>query len=267
MPTPVTNPTLDLIANRRSVRSFAERPVDRATVDAIVGAAMRSPTAGNLMLYSIIEVTEQAIKDRLAVTCDNQPFIARAPLVLLFLADYQRLFDLYVASEAEELATRRGETLRRPEVGDLFIAVCDALIAAQTSVIAAESLGLGSCYIGDILENYEIHRELFDLPEHVFPITLVCYGHPREDHRSGPPTPRFAQEYVHFANRYRRFDRESLLRMTDPIKARYFRDVAFDGEIRNIGQHFYARKHASAFAREMSRSVAAALRVWTEPAA
>ena len=88
--------------------------------------------------------------------CDNQPFIARAPLVLLFLADYQRWFDYYMLSGVEDLCRRRGEPLRKPQEGDLFLACNDALIAAQTAVVAAESLGIGSCYIGDIMENYEI---------------------------------------------------------------------------------------------------------------
>ncbi len=76
--------------------------------------------------------------------------------------------------------------MRKPEEGDLFLACCDALIAAQTAVIAAESLGLGSCYIGDIMENYEVHRDLFKLPKYVFPICLVCFGYPtRQQMRTG----------------------------------------------------------------------------------
>ena len=56
---------------------------------------MRAPTAGNLMLYSIIEIEDQALKDRLAVTCDDQPFIAKAPWVLVFVADFQKWMDLF----------------------------------------------------------------------------------------------------------------------------------------------------------------------------
>ena len=63
-----------------------------------------------MMLYSIIEVNDQAAKDTLARTCDHQPFIARAPLVLLFLADYQRWFDYYLLSGVEELCQRQRRT-------------------------------------------------------------------------------------------------------------------------------------------------------------
>ena len=60
----------------------------------------------------------------------------------------------------------------------MLLACCDALIAAQTAVIAAESVGVGSCYIGDILEKYEFHRESFNLPDFALPIGLICFGYP-----------------------------------------------------------------------------------------
>jgi len=81
----------------------------------ILRATLRAPTAGNMMLYSIIEVKDQSAKDTLAKTCDNQPFIARAPLVLLFLADYQRWWDYFKVSGVEALARERGEAVRRPQ--------------------------------------------------------------------------------------------------------------------------------------------------------
>ncbi|UCC75896.1 MAG: nitroreductase family protein, partial [Anaerolineales bacterium] len=152
-----TNPVIDVILNRKSVRVYEPRPISEEAKQVILAAALRAPTAGNMMLYSIIEVVDQAAKDTLAETCDHQPFIAKAPLVLLFLADYQRWFDYFMWSAVEELCQQRGEPLRKPEEGDLLLACCDALIAAHTAVIAAESLGIGSCYIGDIMENYEVH--------------------------------------------------------------------------------------------------------------
>ena len=185
------NPTIDTIFNRKSVRAYTDQPVDDNTRKTIIDAALRSPTAGNQMLYSIIEVTSQHTKDRLVVTCDNQPFIAKAPLVLLFLADYQRWVDYFNAGDIETFCAAQDLAERTPEKGDLFLACCDALIAAQTSVLAAESLGLGSCYIGDIMENYEIHKELFDLPAHVFPITMVCYGYPTATQKKRALTDRF----------------------------------------------------------------------------
>ena len=146
----------------------------------ILCATLRAPTAGNMMLYSIVDITEQSIKDTLAQTCDDQPFIAQAPMVWLFLADYQRWIDYFRCSDVDRVCRQREVAPRRPEEGDLLLACCDALIAAQTAVIAAEALGIGSCYIGDILEKYEVHREMFNLPDYVFPIGLIVLWLPDE---------------------------------------------------------------------------------------
>jgi nitroreductase len=81
----MANKTLDLIHARRSVCAFQEQPLSRSEKDTILEAAMRAPTAGNMMLFSILEVEEQKLKDQLVVTCDNQPFIARSSFVLIFL--------------------------------------------------------------------------------------------------------------------------------------------------------------------------------------
>ena len=131
------NPTLEVIENRRSIRVYDPTPLSQAEQDAILNAALRAPTAGAMMLYTIIEVADPAAKDQLAVTCDHQPFIAAAPYLLLFLADYQRWMDLYAAAGCEQPAAELGIPVRPPAEGDLLLALMDALIAAQTAVIAA----------------------------------------------------------------------------------------------------------------------------------
>ncbi len=161
------NEVIQTLLNRKSIRAYEERPISADVKNEILCATLRAPTAGNMMLHSIIDVTEQSLKDTLAQTCDDQSFIAQAPMVWLFLADYQRWYDYFRFSAVEKACRQREVAQRRPEEGDLFLACCDALIAAQTAVIAAESLGIGLCYIGDILEKYEIHRELFNLPDYV----------------------------------------------------------------------------------------------------
>jgi FMN reductase (NADPH)/FMN reductase [NAD(P)H] len=250
------NETLQLIHKRRSIRAFQDKPVDRGAVDAIIQAAMRSPTAGNMMLYSIIEVEDQALKEKLAVACDNQPFIARSPLVLVFLADYQRWFDFFMASGIAEMCALRGEEVRLPGEGDLLLAATDAIIAAQTAAIAAESLGLGSCYIGDILENFEQIRELLDLPRYVLPATMLCLGYPRP--QTASCTLRFGQEYIHFKNRYHRLSDDELNGMfRDSSRPRLVEGAA------NFGQDFYLRKFASDFSIEMTRSVRRMIESWT----
>lgn len=256
------NETLQVIANRRSVRNFATTPLTTEEKELILSSAMRAPTAGNLMLYSIIEIEDQALKDRLAVTCDNQPFIAKAPFVLLFAADYQRQFDMFTMSKAEENCEERGVTPRKPDLGDMLLASCDALIAAQTAVIAAESMGIGSCYIGDILENYEVHQELLDLPPYVVPLTLLVFGRPAVVKEEKRLTPRYDPRFIVFKNRYHRLDHQEMQEMMRPSVEKAF-PGEFDSEnVDVLVQRVYFRKFVSDFSAEMSRSVREMLKNW-----
>jgi len=251
------NETLNVIKNRRTIRAYNPKPLTQEEIDTIILGAIRAPTAGNLMMYSIIHVADQNIKDKLVKTCDNQPHIAKAPLVLLFLADMQRWWDYFKLSKVEEKCNEIGRLYQTPQESDLLLACCDALIAAQNSVIAAEALGIGSCYIGDIMENYEVHREMFNLPKWVFPITLICFGYPKGDKNNIPLTTRFPQKYIHFTDKYSRLREEDFDEMlkddTRTINVK---------EAQNMGQQFYLGKIGADFSVEMRRSVKAALKEW-----
>lgn len=256
------HPTLELILNRKSIRAYQDREISPEVKSQILTATLRAPTAGNLMLYSIIEITDQRLKDTLAKTCDHQPFIAKAPWVLLFLADYQRWYDYFIACGVEQLCAQRNVPMRKPEEGDLFLACCDALIAAQTAVIAAESLGVGSCYIGDIMEQYEIHRALFNLPQYVFPICLLCLGYPTPAQQAREKTPRFESRFIVFENQYKRLDPASFDEMFRQRHTQTFRGQETLEGASNLGQLTYLRKFSADFAIEMSRSVRAILAAW-----
>lgn len=252
------NPVLELLAARKSVRSFEERPVDRATRDLVLGAALRAPTAGNMMLYSVIEVEDQALKDRLAVSCDDQPFIARSPWVLVFLADFQRWMDYFEASGATAEAS--AVDAPRPREADLFLALDDALIAAQTAVVAADSLGLGSCYIGDVMERYELHRELLGLPRYAFPACMLCLGYPTGQQRARPQPPRFDRRHIVFTDRY---ERRSPADFEEMFGNPHYAGAKLLPGAANYGQHMYLRKFSAAFSEEMRRSVRRALEEWS----
>jgi len=258
------NPVMDVLLTRKSVRAYEDRPIPDGIRDEILQAAMRAPTAGNMMLYSVIHVRDQKAKETLALTCDDQPFIARAPLVLLFLADYQRWYDYFLLSGVERLCSQRGQSLLKPEEGDLFLACCDALIAAQTAVIAAESMGLGSCYIGDIMENYEVHRDLFRLPRYVFPICLVCLGYPTKQQVERPLTTRFGRDFIVFENEYRTLDSGEYEEMYRPTQGQMARGGHEPEGIENPGQSMYFRKFSADFSQEMRRSVRVMLRSWAQ---
>lgn len=241
------------------MRSFKKKALEPEVREQVIAAAMRAPTAGNMMLYSMIEISDQSIKDKLVESCDNQPFIAKSPFVLLFLADYQRWYDYFLLSDVEGYCRKRSEKIRTPGEGDLMLACCDALIAAQTAVIAADSLGLGSCYIGDIMENYEFHQDLFNLPRYTFPVALLCMGYPTISALERPLTNRFDRNHIVHTDTYKKAHATELEAMFAAVKPR-----SYVGSTHNTGQHFYARKFGAQFSVEMSRSVKKAIQSWTE---
>ena len=93
------NEVVKNLFERKSVRIFEDRPISPEDRLTILQAACQAPTAGNQQLYTILEITEPALKKRLSVTCDNQPFIADVPLVLLFCADCQKWYDEVLSHE------------------------------------------------------------------------------------------------------------------------------------------------------------------------
>lgn len=251
------NQTLRLMDARCSTRVYADAPITDAEKQAILHATFRAPTGGNMMLYTIIDIADQTIKDRLAVTCDDQPFIARAPWVLVFVADFQKWMDLFGYADVAAL----GLPYRAPGVGDLMLACCDALIAAQNAVIAAESLGIGSCYIGDVLENAEEHIELLGLPPHTLPIAMLCFGRPLAQRRRAS---RQTAHMVH-TDRYRRLTEADLAEVSAELE----REHAPHGNKPGFSNHvqaIYQRKYASEFMAEMNRSVELWMKRWQTPA-
>lgn len=255
------NQVIDVLMKRKSIRAYEDRQISAEARAEILKATLRAPTAGNMMLYSILDITDQAIKDKLAATCDDQPFIARAPMVWIFLADYQRWFDYFLSSGVEEICAQRKMPVQKPEEGDLFLACCDALIAAQNAVVAAESLGIGSCYIGDIMEQYETHQEILNLPPYVFPITMLVFGYPTQQQKDREQTSRFDEKFIVFENQYRRLDKDEFDEMFAESQSRLPKGKAMEG-ISTVGQAMYLRKFSAEFSVEMRRSAREMLKKW-----
>ena len=236
------NPILQSLYARKSVRAFEDRPIPEELKQQILEAAVQTPTAGNQQLYTILDITDPLLKQALSITCDHQPFIAKAPMVLIFCADCKKWLDAY---------REAGCTPRAPGAGDLLLAVTDAAIAAQNAVVAAESLGIGSCYIGDVMENCERQRELLHLPDYVFPAMLV-FGWPTRQQRERPKPARCPMEQIVHTNAYRCMDGQELRAMlAGRTGAQGFEDWC---------AAFCARKYDSDFSREMTRSVEEYLR-------
>lgn len=231
------NDVIRQLFERKSVRAFTDEPVTREEELQILEAAIQAPTAGNEQLYSIVVVRDQTKKEALAASCDNQPFIAKASLVLAFCADVRRWYRGFCLA---------GASPREPGVGDFLLAVEDTMIAAQNSVVAAQSLGIGSCYIGDILEHCEEQARILSCPRWVVPVSVVVYGRPAAGQVRRAKPLRWPVESVVFEDAY---------------------DEPVDSELAELLQAkqadlsaFCARKWNSAFSREMTSSAARILK-------
>ena len=232
------NEVIRQLQERKSVRAFADRPIGDREKQAILEAAVQAPTAGNQQLYTILDITDPALRLALADTCDHQPMIGRAPVVLVFCADCKKWYDGFRAAGCEP---------RKPRTGDLMLAVCDTVIAAQNAVTAAWSLGIGSCYIGDVMENCQEQRRLLKLPEYVFPAAMVILGYPTDQQLERPKPERADLKYIVRENGYSALEPEQLEAMWTPR--------AGSSSFREWMQRFCDRKYSSDFSREMSRSV------------
>lgn len=253
---------LDCLLNRKSMRDFKNEIVSIDIKEKLYEATLRAPTAGNMMMYSILEIEDQDLKDKLAITCDNQLFIKKAPLVLVFLADFQRWMDYLDASGVEEYNKKNNLKKYKPNEGDLFLGINDALIAAQNAVIAGELLGLGSCYIGDIMENFEIHKEMLGLPKYTFPITMLCFGYPTEQQKNREKRSRYSKDIIVYKNRYRHISLEEFENINLEVKNK--KNNKFLPGCDNEALHMYKRKITSEFMKEMGRSVRKAIDSWIE---
>lgn len=244
------NETLRLLYERKSVRDYSSRQITQEEKNTIFAAAIQAPTAGNMTLYTILDITNQDMKEKLAVTCDNQPFIAKAPLVLIFCADYRRWINIF---------DKYDTNVRGPKEGDMLLAQADAIIAAQSAVMAAESMGIGSCYIGDIIENFEIHKELLALPKYVVPACMVCFGYPTKQQETRQKPARFEIEAIVHENGYQieKADATAMEEMLNRRQGDWGQD-----SLPEWVKRFCKRKWNSEFSVEMSRSAREMIKDW-----
>ncbi len=172
--------TIELIHEHASVRSYKSDPVEKQLVEEIVAAGQRASTSSNMQCYSVVVVTDPQKKARMAELCGNQKHIRQAPLFLAWCADLSRL---------ERVCERRGYEQVSENVESFLVSAVDVALAMQNATLAAESLGLGMCYIGAIRNNPLAVIELLSLPELVFPISGMTLGWPAVEPKRRPRLP------------------------------------------------------------------------------
>ncbi|MGB4779748.1 NADPH-dependent oxidoreductase [Microbacterium sp.] len=203
---------LALLYRHRSVRRFTDEPVDDATVTAIVAAAQSAATSSNLQAWSVIEVREPARVDAIARLSGDQQFIRDAGVFLVFVADWAR---------ARHLAADRSAPADAVDyLESTLVGFVDAALAAQNAVIAAESLGLGTVYVGSVRNAPQQVAELLALPSGAFPVVGLGIGHPDPADAAGIK-PRLPQSVVRHRERYRPVESAEVERYDEAVRAYY----------------------------------------------
>ena len=177
----------------RTVRAYLPDALPPGTLETLVAAAQSAPSSSNLQLWSVIAVEDAGRKARLAQVAGGQPHIERAPLFLVWVADLSR---------ADRVAAARGRALEGCAYLESFVvAAIDAGLAAQNAAVAAESMGLGTCYVGAMRNDPERVAAELGLPPRAMALFGMCIG--REDPaRRSAIKPRLPQPMVMFRERY-----------------------------------------------------------------
>ncbi|SMF26632.1 oxygen-insensitive NADPH nitroreductase [Pseudogulbenkiania subflava] len=174
------NPVIQLLKSHRSIRKFTDQPVCDETINEIVACGQAAATSSNIQATTVIRVRDPETREKIAALSGGQAYVASAGAFLVYCADLHRP---QLACEMQGGQFSEGMTEH------FIIATVDAALAAQNSVIAAESLGLGICYIGGIRNHPQEISELLGLPEHVYPVFGLCLGFPAQDPEIKPRLP------------------------------------------------------------------------------
>jgi len=169
----------DLIARRATCRAYKPDPIPDEILNRVLEAGCKSPSGGGFQSISIIKITDPDKRKKLVGFSRGQKFLATAPVSLVFCVDFHRMTQVMNTEPAP---------FRYPDLfKQLVMGVVDASVCAQTMVLAAEAEGLGSCYIGNILNVADQVSDMLALPQRVFPVIMLTLGWPKTDRRRQPP--------------------------------------------------------------------------------
>lgn len=169
-----------LLQSHRSIRKFTDEPLDDETVAEIVRCGTAAATSSNLQATTVIRVRKPETRAKIAEVAGGQRQIETAAAFLVWCADFRR------PGVGCDLG---GGTMTTGMTEQFIIATVDVALAGQNAVIAAESLGLGICYIGAVRNDPQTVSDLLQLPDHVYPVFGLCLGFPDQDPDVKPRMP------------------------------------------------------------------------------
>lgn len=174
------NKCIELLKAHRSIRKFKTDPVSREIVEELIRAGQCAATSSFIQACTVLQITDPATRERLCEAAAGQLYVKEAPVFLVFCADMQRH---QLACDMHDAAMLSGFTEQ------FLTASIDCALFAQNVLIAAESLGLGGCYIGAVRNKIAEVDELLELPDKVYPVFGMCLGYPDQNPEIKPRLP------------------------------------------------------------------------------
>lgn len=162
---------MESIKNRKSIRKYSDKEVTEELLNNLIMEAERTPTMGNLQLYSVVITRSKEGKEALAPAHFNQPMVTGAPVVLTICADYRR-----TTIWAENRKANPGYD----NILSFMNAATDALLFTQTFCNLAEEAGLGTCFLGTTVYMPQLIIDTLHLPKLVMPVATITLGWPAE---------------------------------------------------------------------------------------
>ncbi|WP_394425176.1 oxygen-insensitive NADPH nitroreductase [Vreelandella stevensii] len=202
------NDVIKLLQSHRSIRKFTDKEIPRGLLLELIKAGQAAATSSHVQAYSVIHVKDATNREQLAELSGGQGYVASSAVFLVFCADMKR---------PTEASARTGANVERGMTEQLLVATVDTALMAQNVAVAAESEGLGICYIGGIRNNPEAVSELLKLPPHVYPVFGMCLGYP--DHQP-EVKPRLPVEAI-LKEDYYTEDSDQVVAFDDTMRAYY----------------------------------------------
>lgn len=200
--------------------SLVSKKLTQEEIKTLVAAAQAASTASYQQSYSIIGVEDPRLMKEIAAVAGNQPFIAEGGHFFIFCADLYRIKKMAEAKGIDLTETLSG-------IDASIVGAVDASLAAQNLAIAAESMGLGICYIGGVRDAIIEITELLDLPDYVYPVFGIAIGHPIETNEKKPRIP---FEGIYHENTYSRNKEDIIHAYDDETKCYYAKRTKTNAE-------------------------------------
>ncbi|MBN1329498.1 MAG: nitroreductase family protein [Candidatus Heimdallarchaeota archaeon] len=249
------NSTIDRLLNHRSIRKYINKPLEKDILDKLLEVGIRAPSSGNLQNYSLMILDD---RKKLAIIGEETgaPFIIEASLCIIALVDFYRY---------KKLAEMFDAPFHFNSADSVFVGMWDAIIALHNIVVAAESLGLGTCYIGLILSTD--NRKLLDLPDYVFAAGMISIGYPTNIpnlrtrlplesliHRNTykkPTEEELKNHYQEFLSRWDNYHSK----LSDDKKKHWNEDLGVCNNVQYINKTVYTKERIEEWSKKISENI------------